>query len=132
MEGAGGVLSPLAEDGDVPELVSLLRARPVLVAMNRLGVIHDTRSALACFPRKLAERIPVVLMAPALRDASCRDNPGYLRELLGPERVFQIGRLDEDPSSGAIPSAVARELDRLIASLRGTHPDRSGRTAARS
>ncbi len=132
VEGAGGVLSPLAEDGDVPELVSLLQARPVLVAVNRLGVIHDTRSALACFPRKLAERIPVVLMAPALRDASSRDNPGYLRDLLGPERVFQIGRLDQDPSSCAIPSAIARELDRLAASLRGSRPVRPGRIVARS
>ena len=40
VEGAGGLLSPLTADGDTRDLIVRLRALPLIVASNRLGVIH--------------------------------------------------------------------------------------------
>jgi len=122
VEMAGGLLSPLASDGDAPDLIRALRAAPVLVTVDRLGVIHDVRAALACLPPRVAERTPVVLMSPLRRDPSCRYNRDVLADLLGSGRLFRIPRLPESALSGRVSAAVDRELDRLLAAVGGPCP----------
>ena len=55
VEGAGGLLSPLGEKFDSRDLISALRARPIIVAPNQTGRGEprpaDTGSAAADFPR---------------------------------------------------------------------------------
>ena len=46
IEGAGGVMSPIAEDGLNLDLIRELDARPVLVAGNYLGTISHTLTAI--------------------------------------------------------------------------------------
>lgn len=62
IEGAGGVMSPIAEDGLNLDLIRELDARPVLVAGNYLGTISHTLTAL----RALDGRCTVIInqMAP--------------------------------------------------------------------
>ena len=46
IEGAGGVMSPIAEDGLNLDLIRELDARPILIAGNYLGTISHTLTAL--------------------------------------------------------------------------------------
>ncbi|WP_339747107.1 dethiobiotin synthase [uncultured Maricaulis sp.] len=62
IEGAGGVMSPIAEDGLNLDLIRELDARPILIAGNYLGTISHTLTAL----RALDGRCTVIVneMAP--------------------------------------------------------------------
>lgn len=116
VEGAGGLLSPLTVDGDTLDVVRRLRAVPVLVASNRLGVIHEVRATLACLPAAWRSRAPVVLMAPAATDASTAWNARSLAEHHPADRIVEIPRVSEAVRSGARPPSAAlnRGLDRIL------------------
>ncbi|MSU33114.1 MAG: dethiobiotin synthase [Pedosphaera sp.] len=118
VEAAGGLLSPLASDGDAPELIKALKAYPVLVSVNRLGVIHDVRSALANTALKRIGGAPVLLMAPLKRDFSYQHNLNFLRDELGEDRLFHFPRLSTAALSCSIPVRLEKELDRLLAALK--------------
>lgn len=57
IEGAGGVMSPIAEDGLNLDLIRELDARPILIAGNYLGTISHTLTAL----RALDGRCTVII-----------------------------------------------------------------------
>ncbi len=118
VEAAGGLLSPLASDGDAPELIKALKAYPVLVSVNRLGVIHDVRSALDNAALKRKGGAPVLLMAPLQRDSSYQHNLNFLRDELGEDRLFHFPRVSTSTLSGRIPVRFEKELDRLLTSLK--------------
>jgi dethiobiotin synthetase len=89
VEGAGGLLSPLGTDFDSRDLMSALRAVPVIVAQNKLGVVNQILLTLEALPRDLRHGARVVLMAPPCRDPATASN----FELLGRLGVRQISRL---------------------------------------
>jgi dethiobiotin synthetase len=119
VDGGGGLLSPLTVDGDTRDLIRRLRAVPVLVAPNRLGVLHDVRAALGCLPPSLRSRVPVVLMAPAVADESTRHNARSLGEFLGSGRIVELPRVSDEVQSGVgRPSASLNlRLDRVLSLL---------------
>jgi dethiobiotin synthetase len=78
VEGAGGLLSPLAEDFDSRDLIAALNAEPVVVAANRLGAINHVRLTLEALPAKAAGRTHVILVAPRRANAASRTNPRLL------------------------------------------------------
>src|SRR3984957_4403591 len=51
IEGAGGLLSPLGEDFDSRDLITALRATPVIVAPNKLGVVNHVLLTLEALPK---------------------------------------------------------------------------------
>jgi dethiobiotin synthetase len=119
VEGAGGLLSPLTVDGDTRDLILRLKARPLIVASNRLGVIHDVRATLGCLPPSLRSSVPVVLMAPAAADASTVRNARSLSEYHPADRIVEIPRVSEEIQSGARSPSVAlnRKLDQILSLL---------------
>jgi dethiobiotin synthetase len=119
VEGAGGLLSPLTVDGDTRDLIVLLKARPLIVASNRLGVIHDVRATLSCLPPSLRSSVPVVLMAPAAVDASTARNARSLSEYHPADRIVEMPRVSEEIQSGACSPSVAlnRKLDQILSLL---------------
>jgi len=119
VEGAGGLLSPWTADGDTRDLLRRLRALPVLVAANRLGVIHDVRAALACLPPTLRSKTQVVLMAPAVPDPSTARNARSLADYHPADRIIDFPRVSGAIQSGAsAPSAALnRRLDRVLEGL---------------
>ena len=119
VEGAGGLLSPLTADGDTRDLILRLRAIPVLVASNRLGVLHDVRAALGGLPPSFRQRAPVVLMDPAKADASTARNARCLSEYHPADHIVEIPRVSGAIQSGAsAPSAsLNRRVDRILALL---------------
>jgi dethiobiotin synthetase len=86
VETAGGLLSPLAPPATNLDLTALLRPTSVvLVAMNRLGVLHEVAACLAAL-RSQAPQLPtpfVLLQSLAAPDVSSPTNPVDLL-LLGP------------------------------------------------
>ena len=116
VEGAGGLLSPLTADGDTRDLIARLKARPLIVASNRLGVIHDVRATLGCLSPSLRSCVPVVLMAPAAADASTARNARSLSEYHPADRIVEIPRVSEEIQSGARSPSVAlnRKLDQIL------------------
>src|SRR5450756_2430538 len=58
-------LSPLGEDFDSRDLIAALRAHPIIVAPNKLGVVNHVRLTLEALPKKQRSKAIVVLMSPA-------------------------------------------------------------------
>lgn len=78
IESAGGVLSPLGEDFDTRDLLAALRARPIVVAQNKLGAVNQVRLTLAALPARLRAQAEVVLMSPPEPDAATATNAALL------------------------------------------------------
>lgn len=93
VEGAGGLLSPLGEGFDSRDLIRALRAVPIIVCVNRVGVVNQALQVLGALPLAAARRAQIVLMAPARADAATRTNPPLLRELAGRTPVHELPRL---------------------------------------
>ena len=88
VESAGGLLSPLGEGFDTRHLIARLRAAPVVVSANRLGVINHLRLTLEALPAAVARRTRVVLMNPRRSDAATGTNAGLLGEFIDPSRIL--------------------------------------------
>lgn len=104
VEGAGGLLSPLGENFNSLDLMTALRARPVIVALNRLGVVNHALLTLAVLPKSSRAKAQVVLVAPSQPDASTPSNALLLAELSGVE-VFKLPRLGRTLSASQNPAA---------------------------
>lgn len=119
VEGAGGLLSPLAEKVDSRDLILSLQARPVIVGPNQLGVINHLRLTLAALPPEFREQSLIVLMAPASADAATRSNAGLLAEYFPAGRVLKFPWLGPKVTlAGALEKPDVRKvLGRLTAML---------------
>jgi dethiobiotin synthetase len=117
IETAGGLLSPLGEGlTNLDLLAALLPAHVVLVAMDRLGVLHDISACQLALWSTMTPDALVVLQAPDTPDASSGTNAAELRTLALASHVIQFPRAD--PSS---PVALAA-AGRLFQLLRSTTP----------
>jgi dethiobiotin synthetase len=90
MEGAGGLLSPLGENFNSRDLIVSLRAMPIIVCPNRLGVVNQVLLTLAALPKNLQAKAQVVLMSPPRPDASAKTNAGLLAEFVDAKRIFSL------------------------------------------
>ena len=116
VEGAGGLLSPLGEGFSSLELLTALRATPLIVCPNRLGAINQVLLVLAALPRAFARRAVVVLLAPRHADTVSRSNLDLLTEFHPAERVIELPWL---PQPSCLASTLAcprlrRVLDALV------------------
>jgi dethiobiotin synthetase len=90
VEGAGGLLVPLARRHQVIDLVAATRLPVVLVARAGMGTLNHTGlSLLALRKRRIPVRAVVLVQSSAGRDGSARDNARWLQrrdgvEVLGP------------------------------------------------
>jgi dethiobiotin synthetase len=90
IEGAGGLLSPLGDDFNSRDLIASLRATPIIVGSNRLGVVNQVLLTLEALSPSTAARACIVLMSPPRSDAATRTNAGLLAEHFDEERIFQL------------------------------------------
>jgi dethiobiotin synthase len=90
VEGAGGLLTPIAPDYTMADLAQELGARILLVARTRLGTLNHSLLSLAeCRRRGLPVLAVVLNRTDAVRGPEDADNPTLLRthgqvEVLGP------------------------------------------------
>lgn len=117
VEGAGGLLSPMGEDFSARELLLRLRARPIIVAMNRLGVVNHLRLTLAALPVNYQAQAVVVLMTPKVTDAATPGNAALLGEFFSAKKIFRLPWLGQNfTTTAALRSArIRKTLDAMIA-----------------
>ena len=106
VEGAGGLLSPLGERFNARDLILALRAVPIIVCPNRLGVLNHALLTFEALPRVVARRAELVLMSSRRRDLVSRTNPGLLAEILGADRVHAFPRLSVAGVSGRASASI--------------------------
>jgi len=95
VEGAGGLLSPLGEDFDSRDLISALRATPIIVAPNKLGAVNHVLLTVAALPKNLRAKACVVLMSPRRPDAATASNAELLGHFLPAEKILMLPWLGE-------------------------------------
>lgn len=112
LELAGGLCSPFDDTHDnVDFLAAVPGVRCVLVAPDRLGVLHDVSAALRA-AHALDVR-DVVLGAPAVSDASTTTNAAELRARRGGVVVHEVPRAGVDTlrAHGSIAALARRIID---------------------
>jgi dethiobiotin synthetase len=119
IETAGGVFSPLGPALTNVELAAALDpAIWVLVAPDRLGVLHDVTAALLALA-SLEHRVDlVILSAPAEPDGSTGRNAAELSDLVFPRLGAAAPRDPEVQSLARGARDVGRLVDRLVALAR--------------
>ena len=115
VEGAGGLLSPLGEGFDSRDLIEALRAKPIIVAPNRLGVVNQVRLVLAALPPQTATRAEIVLVAQRKTARAASSNRGLLAEFIAAKRIHELPRLEAKTFASENPprGKLAATLDRL-------------------
>ena len=119
VEGAGGLLSPLGDDFDSRDLITALRAAPIIVAPNQLGAVNHLLLTLEALPKKYRAQARVVFMLPAKPDAATATNVALLGEFFPRKRIFTLPWLGRNFSvSEALKNpAVKRTLAALYGRL---------------
>lgn len=116
VEGAGGLLSPLGVGFDARHLIAALRASPVIVAPNRLGVLNQVLLTWEALPENERSLAKVALVAPPRATRVSQSNRGLLRERLGDDHVVEIPFLSHR-SVPAAPSGWPRRLLQALGEL---------------
>jgi dethiobiotin synthetase len=90
VEGAGGLLSPLGENFDSRDLISALRATPIIVASNKLGAVNHILLTLEALPKNLRVKTRIVLMSPPKPDAATNSNAKLLVKFFPAGKIFTL------------------------------------------
>jgi len=90
VEGAGGLLSPLGKDFDSRDLILALRATPIIVAQNKLGVVNHILLTLAALPETYRAKAKIVLMSPAQPDSATATNAKLLAEFFPAKKILTL------------------------------------------
>jgi dethiobiotin synthase len=116
VEGAGGLLSPLGVDFNARHLISAWKATPIVVAVNKLGVVNHLLLTLEALSPTARNRARIVLMAPLRPDPSTALNPRTLANLTH-QPVFRLPRFDRKTAATKIlrSAQVRRTLGGLLA-----------------
>jgi dethiobiotin synthetase len=116
VETAGGLFSPLGHTSTNFELTRALRPDGVLlVAPDRLGVLHDLTTTLALAAARGDLPIGIVLSAPAAPDASTGRNDHEIVALgIGAAITTFPRRPTDHPATVAAAHAVMAWADRLL------------------
>lgn len=90
VEGAGGLLSPLGRNFNSRDLIVALRAMPIIVAPNRLGVVNSVLLTLEALPKNLRAKARVVLVPQPKPDSSVKSNAALIAEFFDPKRILTV------------------------------------------
>lgn len=90
VEGAGGLLSPMGKDFDSRDLMLALKAEPIIVVPNKLGVVNHLLLTLEALPKKYRGEAKIVLMSPARQDAATATNMKLLGEFIPASNIFSL------------------------------------------
>ncbi len=98
VEGAGGLLSPMAWDWSMLDLAQALAATALVVASDRLGSINLALLTLSALDLAGVRVAGIVLTTPADPDASTGSNAAAIARLSGIDRIRVAPRL-ADPKA---------------------------------
>lgn len=101
VEGAGGLLSPMGDGFDSRHLILGLRARPLIVAPDKLGTVNAVLLTLEALPKDFRRAAKVVLMPALEQDASSATNAALLAEFFPAKKIFSLPRFHRKLSAAA-------------------------------
>jgi dethiobiotin synthetase len=104
VEGAGGLLSPLGENFNSRDLISALRAIPIIVAQNKIGAVNHILLTLEALPKSVRPKAKIVLMSSPKPDASAKTNAKLLAEFSSAE-IFSLPWLGKKFSAAEVLKA---------------------------
>jgi dethiobiotin synthetase len=115
VEGAGGLLSPIGKNFNSRDLILALRAEPVIVAQNKLGLVNHLLLTLEALPKNYRAKTKIVLMSLAKPDSATATNAKLLGEFFPPEKIFTLPWLGKsfDVATALKNSRVRRTLQEL-------------------
>ena len=90
VEGAGGLLSPLGENFDSRNLITTLRATPMVVAQNKLGAVNHLLLTLEALPKNLRAQARILLMAQPKPEAAAASNARLLAQFFHGGKIFAL------------------------------------------
>jgi len=116
VEGAGGLLSPLGKNFNSRDLILALRAAPVIVAQNKLGVVNHLLLTVEALPESRRSLTKIVLMSPAKLDSATKMNVKLLGEFFPAEKIFTLPWLGKKsaPATALKNPRVQRTLEKLF------------------
>lgn len=129
IEGAGGLLVPLAPGFTTLELIARLHCSVIAVSRNKLGTINHTLLTVRALQRaeipnsrrsaRTYNRLKIVLMNHRRQDASFSSNPQILAEFLFPLALFTLPFLG--PNCRSLPSIQtnAKKNEKTLARILG-------------
>lgn len=115
VEGCGGLMVPLGSKLMVRDLIAALGCPVILVARNRLGVINHTLLSVDCLNELTLPDGVVVLMNGKSETLAAQTNPGILRRLSAPMRLYRIPYLGPRPMSARAIKINAKRLKKTLA-----------------
>jgi dethiobiotin synthetase len=95
VEGAGGLLSPLGENFNARDLILAFRARPIIVAQNKIGAVNHIRLTFEALPENFRLKAKIVLMSPPKPDAAATSNVKLLEQFLSRGKILSLPWLGE-------------------------------------
>lgn len=117
VEGAGGLLSPLGKNFDSRDLMNALRASPIIVAPNKLGVVNHVLLTLEALPKTLRAKAKIVLMSPPKPDAATATNAKLIGQFFPVKNIVNLPWLGENIAAAAVKQPkTRRSLARLWSS----------------
>ena len=119
IEGAGGVMVPLAKSFLIRDLILKLRSKVILVGKNKLGTLNHCMLSHAAL-RGLKSKVTVVLMDPARRDASYPSNARVLREMVAPTEVFSLPFLGKSVLRARTIEEHQKKIKKTLAAIVGS------------
>jgi dethiobiotin synthetase len=90
IEGAGGLLSPLGEGFNAPDLIVELGAEVILVVPNKLGVLNHTLLTVEALAHRNVPILKIALVNVGSDDAAALSNELDLRQLLPKIPIYPI------------------------------------------
>ena len=102
VEGAGGLLSPLADGFDTRDLAGCLEAPVLLVASDRLGTLNHTFLTMEALRSRGVGVVGVIFCAPKSSDASTGRNASVVATRSEGLPVVTLPRIDGDAEGAGV------------------------------
>lgn len=119
VEGAGGLLAPMAWEWNAADLAAALSARVLLVGVDRLGVINHAVLTIGAAELAGLSVVGLVLVTPRDPDASTGDNARAITRLTGLTRAH-VAPWTDDPLTAA--AALRDVAEWIVADLSPASP----------
>lgn len=113
LEGAGGLMTPIAWEWTIVDVARSLDAAALLVGVDRLGTINHALMSLSALELAGLELAGMVLTPPETPDASTGTNAASIARLAGLSRVVMLPRLTDPALAGDAVAPVIGWIDRV-------------------
>ena len=113
IEGAGGLLTPIAWEWTIVDVARSLDAAALLVGSDRLGTINHALMTLSALELAGLEVAGMVLTAPETPDASTGTNAASIARLAGLDRILAVPRLADPGLAGNVLAPVVGWIERV-------------------